>query len=116
VLSYGTVALVNEAFMLGARTGVDSKILYEALMHGASSKALESFGPRIVSGEYDPPRVTVEHVCEDMMLAQSMAAPGHAPVFMLSAAQEIYRLLALRGEGMRDMSVIADLWRAAAER
>lgn len=76
VLSYGTVALVNEAFMLGARSGVDSKTLYEALMQGAPSKALESFGPRIVSGEYDPPRVTVAHVCEDMALAQSLATPG----------------------------------------
>lgn len=116
VLSYGTVALVNEAIMLGARAGVDSKALYEALMQGAPSKALESFGPRIVSGEYDPPRVTVEHVCEDMVLAQSLARRGRAPVFMLSAAQEIYRLFELRGEGLRDMSAIAELWRTAGER
>jgi len=111
VLSYGTVALVNEAFMLGARSGLDLKVLYDALMQGAPSKALESFGPRIVAGEYDPPRVTVEHVCDDMVLAQSMAAPASAPVFMLSVAEEIYRLLALRGEGKADMSKIAELWR-----
>ena len=60
VLSYGTVALVNEAFMLGSRAGVDLKLLFDALMQGATSKALEAFGPRIVSGEYQPPRVTVE--------------------------------------------------------
>jgi len=113
VLSYGTVALVNEAFMLGARAGVDLKLLYDALMQGAPSKALESFGPRIVSGEYEPPRVTIEHVCEDMVLAQSMADAGSAPLFMLSAAQEIYRLLALRGDGAADMSKIAQLWRGA---
>jgi 3-hydroxyisobutyrate dehydrogenase-like beta-hydroxyacid dehydrogenase len=113
VLSYGTVALVNEAFMLGARAGVDLKALFDALMQGAASKALESFGPRIVSGEYDPPRVTVGHVCDDMALAQTLAAKGAAPVFMLSVAQEVYRLLRLRGEAERDMSAIAELWRAA---
>lgn len=113
VLSYATVALVNEALMLGARSGVDLKTLYDALMQGAPSKALESFGPRILSRDYDPPRVTVSHVCEDMLLAQEMAAAGSAPVLMLGVAQEIYRLLALRGNGGRDMSVIAELWRSA---
>jgi 3-hydroxyisobutyrate dehydrogenase-like beta-hydroxyacid dehydrogenase len=111
VLSYGTVALVNEAVMLGARSGVELKLLYEALMQGAPSKALEAFGPRLVSGEYEPARVTVEHVCADMLLAQGLAGHSQAPVFMLAAAQELFRLLNLRGEGQRDMSVIAELWR-----
>ncbi|MCC6534672.1 MAG: NAD(P)-dependent oxidoreductase [Burkholderiales bacterium] len=113
VLSYGSVALVNEAFMLGARAGLDLKMLFEALVQGAPSKALEAFGPRIVAGEYDPPRVSVEHVCADMMLAQSLAQQGSAPVFMLGAAQEIYRLFELRGDGGCDMSKIAELWRGA---
>lgn len=116
VLSYGTVALVNEAFMLGARSGVDLKALYDALMQGAPSKALESFGPRIVAGEYEPPRVTVSHVCDDMVLAQELAAKGSAPTFLLSAAQEVYRLLESRGEGERDMSKIAELWRGGSAR
>ncbi len=116
VLSYATVALVNEAFMLGRRSGLDLDRLYDALTQGAPSKALEAFGPRIVAGEYDPPRVTVEHVCDDMVLAQTLAASGSAPVFLLSAAQELYRLLALRGEGKADMSKIAELWRAPAAR
>src|SRR5690606_6956131 len=54
VLSYGTVALVNEALMLGARAGLDASRLLEALGQGAPSKALESFGPRIAAGDYEP--------------------------------------------------------------
>jgi 3-hydroxyisobutyrate dehydrogenase len=115
VLSYGTVALVNEAIMLGARAGVDLKTLYEALTQGAPSKALEAFGPRLVSGDYEPVRVSVEHVCEDMVLAQELAALAQAPVFMLGAAQELYRLMALNGKGSRDMSAIAELWRGAGK-
>jgi 3-hydroxyisobutyrate dehydrogenase-like beta-hydroxyacid dehydrogenase len=115
VLSYGTVALVNEALMLAARNGVDTRKTFDALMQGAPSKALEAFGPRIVSGDYDPPRVTVDHVCEDMLLGQTLATGAGAQVFMLGAAQEIYRLLALRGLGERDMSSVAELWRAAGK-
>jgi len=113
VLSYGTVALVNEALMLAAKHGVDGKKTFDALMQGAPSKALEGFGPRIVSGDYDPPRVTVDHVCEDMLLGQELAASAGAPISMLGAAQEIYRSVASRGLGARDMSTVAELWRAA---
>ena len=113
VLSYSTVALVNEALMLGSRAGIDHKQLFDALMQGAPSKALEGFGPRILSGEYDPPRVTVDHACDDMLLAQELASGCTAPVFMLGVAQEVYRLLALRGHGACDLSALGELWRAA---
>jgi 3-hydroxyisobutyrate dehydrogenase-like beta-hydroxyacid dehydrogenase len=111
VLSYGTVALVSEAFMLGARSGLDLKKLEEALTQGAPSKALEAFGPRIVAGEYEPARVTVAHVCDDMVMLQSVAAATQTPVFLLAAAQELYRLLLSQGAGARDISAIAELWR-----
>ncbi|HYC47785.1 MAG TPA: NAD(P)-dependent oxidoreductase [Burkholderiales bacterium] len=111
VLSYATVALVNEALMLGARNGVDLDVLQKALMEGATSKALESFGPRIIKGEYDPPRVSVDHVCEDMLLAQELATTGCAPLFGIGVAQEIYRLAQSQGHGARDMSIVAELWK-----
>jgi 3-hydroxyisobutyrate dehydrogenase-like beta-hydroxyacid dehydrogenase len=115
VLSYATVALVNEAFMLGARSGLDLGRLHEALEQGAPSKALDAFGPRLRSGEYEPPRVTVEHVCDDMVMLQALAAKTASSVSMLSAAQELYRLLQMQGRGERDMSAIAELWRSAGK-
>lgn len=115
VLSYATVALVNEALMLGNRSGLDLQRLYEALGQGAPSKALESFGPRIVAGEYEPPRVTVEHVCDDMVMMQSLAAATASPVPMFGAAQALYRLLQMQGAAARDMAVIAEQWRAAGK-
>jgi 3-hydroxyisobutyrate dehydrogenase-like beta-hydroxyacid dehydrogenase len=111
VLSYSTVALVNEALMMGAKSGVDLSILHKALMEGAPSKALEAFGPRIISGEYEPPRVTIDHACEDMLMQQALAARCNVPTFMHSLAQELYRALSSRGLGERDVSMIAELWR-----
>lgn len=116
VLSYSTVAVVNEALMLGAKKGLDLGILHKALMEGAPSKSLEAFGPRIISGEYEPPRVTIDHVCEDMVLAQELAAGTTSPIFMHSTAQELYRMLKARGDGERDISAIAEIWRSAAKR
>jgi 3-hydroxyisobutyrate dehydrogenase-like beta-hydroxyacid dehydrogenase len=114
VLSYATVALVNEAFMLGARSGLDLGRLQEALAEGAPSKALEAFGPRIRTGQYEPARVTVEHVCDDMVMLQALVAQTGSSVAMLATAQELYRLLQMQGGGARDMSTIAELWRTAA--
>jgi 3-hydroxyisobutyrate dehydrogenase len=115
VLSYATVALVNEALMLGARSGLDLRTLYQALMEGAPSKALEAFGSRIVAGEFDPPRVTVDHACDDMMLARGVAARAGAPAAMLGTAQEIYRLASADGHGGRDISTISASWRTGAK-
>lgn len=111
VLSYATVALVNEALMLGAKGGLDLPTLHRALMEGAPSKALEAFGSRIVAREYDPPRVTVDHACDDMVLAQGLAATAAAPVFMLAAAQELYRFSSASGHGERDVSILGEFWR-----
>lgn len=111
VLSYATVALVNEALMLGAKGGLDLPTLHRALMEGAPSKALEAFGSRIVTREYDPPRVTVDHACDDMVLAQGLAATAAAPVFMLAAAQELYRFSSASGHGERDVSILGEFWR-----
>ena len=64
----------------------------------------------------EPPRVTIEHVCDDMVMLQSLAAATASPVAVLAAAQELYRLLHMQGAGARDMSAIAGLWRTAGER
>jgi 3-hydroxyisobutyrate dehydrogenase-like beta-hydroxyacid dehydrogenase len=116
VLSYGTVALVNEALMLGGRNGVELGILHQALMQGAPSKALETFGKRIADASYAPARVTVEHVCEDMLLGQKLATSAAAPIFMLGTAQELYRQLDMQGRGLQDMSVLGEVWQSAAKK
>lgn len=115
VLSYATVALVNEALMLGAKGGVDLKTLHAALMEGAPSKALEAFGPRIVAREYEPPRVSVEHACDDMVLAHALAASSKASLTMLATADGIYRKASAAGHGARDVSILGELWRDGAK-
>lgn len=110
VLNYSAVALVNEALMLGAQHGLDLDALHKAIMEQTPSRALEAFGPRIVASKYDSPIVTVDHACADMSLLQQLAGKTNAPVFLMAAAQELYRLLNARGHGRLDVSAVGELW------
>jgi 3-hydroxyisobutyrate dehydrogenase len=115
VLSYAAVALVNEALMLGAKSGVDLPTLYRALSEGAPSKALEAFGSRIVAREYDPPRVTVDHACDDLVMAERLAASGGASLSMLATAHQLYQRSSKGGSGERDVSILGEAWRAGGK-
>lgn len=109
-LSYATVALVSEMLLLGDRLGIDAKALQEALMSGAASKALESFGPRIIAREYASPRVSVENVCAHFGIAAGMAAGAGTALPVLSAAEDVYRRVSGLGHDASDMSSIAEIW------
>lgn len=108
-LSYGTVALVGEILMLGKELGLDLNKLQAALMSGASSKALESFGPRIIAREYAPPRVSVGNVRLHLGMTDDIAPEG-TKLGMIEVARELYDDLAKRGFSKEDMAAIAELW------
>lgn len=109
-LSYSTVALVNEALMAGAASGLDLAELQKALMAGAGSKALESFGPRIAARQYASPRVRVGDACLHLDVLQRMAGERSLPMFVNAAAQETYRLLAALGHARDDIATLAETW------
>lgn len=114
VLSYASVALVNEALKLGSRSGVDLRKLHAALSEGAPSKALEAFGSRMVANSFDPARVTITHACDDFAMAREEAASTGTACSLLSAAAELFRSAQEDGVGERDVSALAAAWRSSA--
>ncbi len=110
VLSYATVALVSEALMLGHAQGLDLGALQQALLAGSGSKALESFGPRIVARQYSAPRVKVGDVCAHMDVADAMAAGTTAARAVTGAAADVYRVVATLGHAREDVATLAELW------
>lgn len=108
-LSYGTVALVGEMLMLGQQFGLDLNALMEALMSGAPSKALESFGPSIIAHKYDPARVSVRNVCSHLAMTREIAPEGTA-LTLISTAKSLYDRVSERGFDEADMSAIAEIW------
>jgi 3-hydroxyisobutyrate dehydrogenase-like beta-hydroxyacid dehydrogenase len=110
VLSYATVALVSEALQLGASDDLDLDRLFDALMAGSGSKALESFGKRIIERQFDSPRVKLGDACAHMAIAASMASRANAACFVTDAATDVYRLVANQGDAGRDIAALGELW------
>lgn len=111
-LSYATVALVNEALMLGAAEALPPARLQQALLAGAGSKALESFGPRILGRQFAPARVVVGDARTHMDAARRMAEGRGCPRAVHAAAHELLALLEARGLASSDLASLADLWPA----
>lgn len=111
-LSYGTVALVGEVLLLGKRFGLDLNALQEALMSGASSKALESFGPRIIEREYAPARVSVGNVRYHLQTTRDIT-PEAVSLELLPRVEAMYERLVGMGLSEKDMSALAELWERA---
>ena len=75
----GTVALVAEALMLGARTGVDPRRIREALLGGlAQSRVLEMHGQRMLDHAFSPGFRLALHR-KDMRIVNETADDSGAP-------------------------------------
>lgn len=108
-LSYATVALVSEVLSIGRGLRLDLVALQEALMSGAASKALESFGPRMIEKTYTPPRVSVANVRSHLAVTAEMA-PARASLTLMPHAKEMFEEVANKGLNDADMAAIAELW------
>jgi 3-hydroxyisobutyrate dehydrogenase-like beta-hydroxyacid dehydrogenase len=109
-LSYATVTLVNEALMLGDATGLPLPMLQQALLAGAGSKALESFGPRILSRQHAPARVAIGDACAHLDAARRMAEGKACARGVHAAAHELLSMLAGRGLARSDLAALAEVW------
>lgn len=112
-LSYSTVALVSEALLMGAAAGIELPALQQALLAGAGSKALESFGPRIAARQLAPARVVVADAVRHLDVALRMlhdaglAHPVHA------AAAQMLAQVAASGHARSDLAALRETWPAS---
>lgn len=109
-LSYGTVALVNEALMLGSRAGLVASELQDALMAGAGSKALEAFGPRISGRQYQPARVAISDAQAHLAAGRRLANALGCERRVHDAASEAIAAIGRRGMDRSDIAALAELW------
>ena len=119
MVSLGTIALVNEALMLGSEHGLDVEMLHQALMAGnGRSRALEVYGLPMVKRDYEAKRFSVEHACHDLWAAQKLAAACNMPLLVAAVAYEVYRLAFITAPPTQSITRIAETWhlRAAARR
>ena len=109
-LSYATVGLVNEALMTGASAGIDLKALQQALLAGAGSKALESFGPRIIERQLEKPRVVVADARRHLDIALRLMRDAGASRTIHGGAAEALAEVAERGHERDDLAALGETW------
>ncbi len=105
------LAVLAEAVRLAQNAGVDAAMLPKALAGGfADSKPLQIFAPRMVSG-FEHVLASSNTMLKDLDTALDLARETETPLPMSGLAAQLLRVLAARGEGDNEPTVLADLYR-----
>jgi 2-hydroxy-3-oxopropionate reductase len=102
------IAAVSEAFVLGAKAGVDPKVLYNAIRTGlAGSNVLDAKIPKIVERDFRPGfKIRLHH--KDLKNALEAARDLSVPLPLTSLIQQILAALINDGKGDDDHSAIVN--------
>jgi 3-hydroxyisobutyrate dehydrogenase len=104
------VAVIAEAVRVAETSGVDAKMLPEALKGGfADSLPLQIFGARMAARSFEPSIGAVSIMLKDLENAAAVAKEKTVPLPMARTATELYRMLAARGGAEREISTIIEL-------
>ena len=104
-----TIEAVAEALMLAEKTGLDPRLIQQALRGGyADSRILQIHGTRMVERSYVPGGRVKTHL-KDLKLALHLASSVSARTPNLRTVTDLYQKLVDRGEGDLDHSALHKL-------
>jgi 4-hydroxybutyrate dehydrogenase/sulfolactaldehyde 3-reductase len=107
LLSISIMAADLEAFVLGAKAGLDFETMARVLaLSLADNRHIPvTMREQVLPGKYEPGfKASLAH--KDLGLAMNMAARLGVPLFALNGARQLFSLAISRGKGERTMSVI----------
>jgi 2-hydroxy-3-oxopropionate reductase len=104
-----TIETVAEALTLAEKSGVDPRMVQQALKGGfADSKILQLHGSRMIDGSYVPgAKATIQ--LKDLKLAQTLASEAATELPHLASTMGLYEKLIAQGDGELDHSAIHKL-------
>jgi len=103
----GTLVAIAEALELVRRGGADPAAVREAWMGGfADSKVLRVLGERMVSGDFAPGSPAAYQL-KDMRTAEAFARSLGVRLEVFESVIALFQAVADRGEGDRDVSIVA---------
>jgi 3-hydroxyisobutyrate dehydrogenase-like beta-hydroxyacid dehydrogenase len=103
----GTLVAIAEALELVRRGGADPAAVREAWMGGfADSKVLRVLGERMVSGDFAPGSPAAYQL-KDMRTAEAFARVLGVRLEVFESVIALFQAVADRGEGDRDVSIVA---------
>ena len=95
-----------EAFVLGAKAGVDPAIILQVLSGGyAQTRVMDVRGPKIIKGEFEPGFKSRFHY-KDLNIIMSTAKDLHVALPATAVAHELFSALMALGRGDLDHSAV----------
>jgi len=98
-----------EAFILGAKAGVDPAIILEVLSGGyAQTRVMDVRGPKIVKGEFEPGFKSKFHY-KDLNIIMDTARELNVPLPATAIAHQLFSALIASGRGDLDHSAVINV-------
>lgn len=113
LIQTSTVAIA-EAFVMGAKAGLDPKVMYDVIkVSTGASFALDFRVPRFLSGDFTPGG-TVDISYKDQELETAFAKALGVPLFLANISQQIYQMARAQGLNKQDGASVVKLYEQMA--
>lgn len=113
LIQTSTVAIA-EAFVMGAKAGLDPKVMYDVIrVSTGASFALDFRVPRFLSGDFSPGG-TVDISYKDQELETAFAKALGVPLFMAAISQQVYQMARAQGLNKQDGASVVKLYEQMA--
>jgi len=107
------IAAAAEAIELGNRAGIAPEVVREFVTHGAgNSWMFGDRGPRMVSGEYTPPKSALAIFVKDLGIVHDLSMSLGLTLDVTDAALDLYRRAADAGMAHLDDSSVIEIVRS----
>ncbi|MCB1738815.1 MAG: NAD(P)-dependent oxidoreductase [Gammaproteobacteria bacterium] len=109
-----TCVALCEAFVLGAKAGLDPKVMHEVMrVSTAASTALDMRAPRFISGDFSPGG-TVDINYKDQQLETEFAKSLGVPMLMANVSQQVFQMARAEGLGKLDSAAVIEIYEQMA--
>jgi L-threonate 2-dehydrogenase len=97
------IAASCEALALAAKAGLDRQLVYEVVRQSAGgSWMFNDRVPRMLAGSFSPPRSALDIFVKDLGIVCDASDQLQLPLFVASAAQQVFKAAAAAGLGHDD--------------
>jgi 3-hydroxyisobutyrate dehydrogenase-like beta-hydroxyacid dehydrogenase len=106
VISMGVTLVTAEAFVLGAKAGLDGGTLFNILQHcGGRSLRMTKRFPSVLEGDFSP-RFTVDLAEKDLALAMDLARKLKVPMPLGNLCHDFFLMTSESGRGGLDATAV----------
>lgn len=109
------MAAVAEALVLGAKSGLDPRVMLEIIRESSGrSYALEAKGEKFILNNHFTAGFAIDLEYKDLELAMETAKSLAVPLPVGASAQQVFAMARAKGLGREDISAVIKVWEEMA--